>query len=86
MTEPLLDLRGLLGGLSGASGRGQIDVVQQIPGLPDWPTLVEQAEVYELDGDPVRVMNRATLIELKRRRRSAQDLADIEAIQLLDEI
>lgn len=65
---------------------GQIDVVQQIPGLPDWPVLVEQAEVYELDGDPVRVMDRATLIELKRRRSSAQDLADIEAIQLLDEI
>lgn len=65
---------------------GQIDVVQQIPGLPEWPRLVEQAEMYELDGDPVRVMNRATLIELKRRRSSAQDLADIEAIQLLDEI
>lgn len=65
---------------------GQIDVVQQIPGLPDWPVLVAQAEVYELDGDRVRVMNRATLIELKRRRSSAQDLADIEAIQLLDDI
>lgn len=65
---------------------GQIDIVQKLPGLPDWAELVAQAEVYELDGQQVRVMNRATLIELKRRRSSAQDLADIEAIEQLDEL
>lgn len=56
---------------------GQIDVVQRLPGLPAWPDLVAAAEVYEVDGRTVRVMNRATLIELKRRRGSQQDLADI---------
>ena len=65
---------------------GQIDVVQRLPGLPEWPTLVAEAEVFEFEGNPVRVMNRRTLIELKRRRSSAQDLADIEAIELLDEL
>jgi hypothetical protein len=65
---------------------GQIDIVQKLPGLPDWAELVAQAEVYELDGQRVRVMNRATLIELKRRRGSGQDLADIEAIEQLDEL
>ncbi|OAI39309.1 hypothetical protein AYO39_00495 [Actinobacteria bacterium SCGC AG-212-D09] len=65
---------------------GQIDIVQKLPGLPDWAVLVAQAEVYELDGQRIRVMNRATLIELKRRRRSGQDLADIEAIEQLDEL
>jgi len=46
--------------------------------------LVADVEVYERDDVKVRVMNRKTLIDLKRRRASAQDLADIDAIELLD--
>ena len=65
---------------------GQIDVVQRLPGLPDWPQLVEEAELYEVDGFRVPVMNRRTLIELKRRRGSHLDLGDIDAIELLDEL
>jgi hypothetical protein len=65
---------------------GQIDIVQRLPGMPDWPQLVDQAEVYEIDGFSVHVMNRATLIELKRNRGSNLDLADIEAIELLPEL
>jgi hypothetical protein len=65
---------------------GQIDVVQRIEGMPGWEELVAQAEVYEFEGQTVRVMNRATLIELKRRRGSAQDLADIETIEQLEEL
>ena len=61
------------------SALGQIDVVQRLPGLPDWSELVKAAEVYEVDGQAVRVMNRSTLIELKRRRGSQQDLADIRS-------
>jgi hypothetical protein len=65
---------------------GQIDVVQRLPGLPDWPTLVAEAELYELDGLQVPVVARGTLIELKRARGSKLDLADIESIELLDEL
>jgi hypothetical protein len=65
---------------------GQIDVVQRLPGLPEWSELAEAAELYELEGERVRVINRATLIELKHRRSSAQDLADIEAIEQLDQL
>lgn len=65
---------------------GQIDVVQQLPGLPDWPTLVEEAEVYEVEDQTVRVMNRSTWAELKRQRGSSQDLADIDAIERLAEL
>lgn len=65
---------------------GQIDIVQRLPGLPEWPELIQRAETYELDGRRVKVMDRRTLIELKRRRSSAQDVADIEAIELLDEV
>lgn len=40
---------------------GQIDVVQRLPGMPEWPQLIEEAEVYEIDDLQVPVMNRATL-------------------------
>ena len=63
---------------------GQIDIVQRLPGLPDWLQLVAEAEVYEVDDETVRVMNRSTWMALKRRRGSKQDLADIEAIEQLD--
>ena len=65
---------------------GQVDVVQRLPGLPDWATLVEEAEVYEVEGHTVRVMNRSTWVELKRRRGSPQDLADIDAIERLADL
>lgn len=65
---------------------GQIDVVQRLPGLPHWPTLVAEAEVYEAEGQTIRVMNRSTWAELRRRRGSPQDLADIEAIERLAEL
>jgi hypothetical protein len=65
---------------------GQVDVVQGLPGMPEWPQLVEEAEVYEIEGMRVQVINRRTLIELKRRRGSNLDLADIEAIELLAEL
>ena len=54
--------------------------------MPEWTELVAHAEVYEFEGRTVRVMNRATLIELKRRRSSPQDLADIAAIEELEEL
>ena len=65
---------------------GQVDVVQQLPGMPDWPQLIAEAELYEIEGMRVRVMNRRTLIELKRLRGSNQDFADIEAIELLADL
>ena len=65
---------------------GQIDIVQKLSGLPGWPELVAEAEVYEVEGQAVRVMNRETWIELKRFRGLHQDLADIEAIERLSEL
>ena len=65
---------------------GQVDVVQRIPGLPEWRQVLADAEMYEIEGMRVPVLNRGTLIELKRRRSSAQDLADIESIEKLGTI
>jgi hypothetical protein len=39
---------------------GQIDVVQRVPGLPEWSELVVVAEQYEVEGQAVLVMNRST--------------------------
>ncbi len=44
------------------------------------------AELYEIDGIRVPVINRQTWIDLKRRRGSHLDLADIDAIELLAEL
>lgn len=65
---------------------GQIDVVQRLPGLPAWPQLIDEAELYEIEGMRVAVLNRQTLIDLKRRRGSNLDLADIDAIEQLAEL
>lgn len=65
---------------------GQIDVVQRLPGLPEWPQLIDQAELYEIEGMRVAVLNRQTLIDLKRRRGSHLDLADVDAIEQLAEL
>lgn len=63
---------------------GQVDVVQELPGLPEFKTLLERAELYETDGLEIPVIDRDTLIDLKRNRGSYLDKADIEAIERLD--
>jgi hypothetical protein len=65
---------------------GQVDVVQRLPGLPEFPQVLAEAEMYDVEEMRVPVMNRTTLIELKGRRSSAQDLADIETIEKLADI
>jgi hypothetical protein len=62
---------------------GQVDIDQQLPGLPEWSQLMARAELYETDGMQVPVVDRDTLIELKRSRGSYLDRADIEAIERL---
>lgn len=65
---------------------GQVDIVQEMPGLPDWNQLISESERYTLDDLTVEVMARSTLIDLKQRRSSHLDLADIEAIELLERL
>jgi hypothetical protein len=76
---------GLLRGaqVSVLTGMGQIDIFQPTPELPPFAELVERAELYETEGVQVPVLDRATLIELKRQRGSFLDRADIEAINNL---
>jgi hypothetical protein len=56
-----------------------LDVIEVRPGATEraWQTRLES----EWDGHPVTVVSRAGLIELKRLRSSAQDLADIALLE-----
>jgi hypothetical protein len=65
---------------------GRVDIVQRLPGPPEWERLVAESERYELGDISVAVLAGSTLMELKRRRGSGQDMADIEAIELLDRL
>ena len=59
---------------------GQVDIFQPLAELPEWSELMDRAELYETGGVQVPVLDRGTLIELKRERGSYLDRADIEAI------
>lgn len=65
---------------------GQVDIVQNRPGLPEWPQVIDEAELYEIEGMRVPVINRQTWLDLKRRLGSHLDLADIDAIEQLAEL
>ena len=54
--------------------------------IRDRDQLVSESERYTLDDLTVEVMARSTLIDLKQRRSSHLDLADIEAIELLERL
>ncbi len=60
---------------------GDLDVVQRLPGVPGYTTLIENAEETTLDDVPLKVCSLAELLAMKRTRASAQDLADIERLE-----
>lgn len=64
---------------------GEMDVVQRLPGLPEWPELRERAEEIVVEGMTILVMDCQTLIERKRLRGSPQDLVDVAALEALDQ-
>lgn len=59
---------------------GDVDVVQQLPGVPPFAALREDAMVVEIFGVSFRVCSRRHLIAMKRARGSALDLADLERL------
>jgi hypothetical protein len=64
---------------------GDVDVVRTLPGVPDYATLVQDAERFDLDGLTVATASPSMLMQMKRARGSAQDEADIEALRLLED-
>jgi hypothetical protein len=64
---------------------GDLDIVQDVIGLPSWEELAAGAETTNLAGIPVVVCSREHLLTMKRARNSLQDQADLEALQEGDE-
>jgi hypothetical protein len=60
---------------------GDLDVVQQLPGIPAWEELEADAERTTLAGIPLAVSSLPHLLAMKRARGSLQDRADIEALE-----
>jgi hypothetical protein len=63
---------------------GDVDVVGRLAGVPDYSTLLEDAERYDVGGITLVVASRARIMQMKQVRDSAQDRADIEALRMLD--
>jgi hypothetical protein len=72
--------RALLNGrsLSVETRHGPLDVVQLVPGVPQYDELAADSVEANLLGVPVRVCSLARLREMKRARGQTQDLADLE--------
>jgi hypothetical protein len=68
-----------------ATPYGDLDIVRQLPGVPDYATLSADAERYEIDGITLLAASPERLLAMKQVRGSAQDQADIETLRLLKE-
>jgi hypothetical protein len=64
---------------------GDLDVVRRLAGVPAYGALVADADRYEIDGHELLAASPQQLIAMKRVRGSAQDQADIETLQLLED-
>jgi hypothetical protein len=64
---------------------GDVDVVRRLAGVPGYAALAAEAERYEIDGVTLLAASPQQLIAMKQVRGSAQDHADIETLQILEE-
>jgi len=68
-----------------ATRHGDLDVVRRLAGVPTYASLAAEAERYDIDGSTLLAASPRQLIAMKSVRGSAQDQADIETLQLLDD-
>lgn len=66
--------------ISVSTPRGDLDVVQGMPGIPPYQELRERCVEYELDDFTVRVASSQDLIAMKEARGSERDRGDIAAL------
>jgi hypothetical protein len=65
---------------------GDIDLLVNPDGSPDYDTLRERASVMELSGRSVRVASIEDMLAMKRAAGRPQDLADIESLEVAREL
>jgi len=67
--------------MSLSTRQGDVDVVQRLPGVPSYATLVEDALEVAPFGVPLKVASRQHLLAMKQARGSHLDLADMERLR-----
>jgi predicted nucleotidyltransferase len=65
---------------------GDVDLLVNPDGAPDYDTLRERASVMELSGRSVRIASVEDLLGMKRAAGRPQDLADIESLEVAQEL
>lgn len=65
---------------------GDIDLLVEPDGAPDYDTLRERASVMELSGRSVRIASIEDMLAMKRAAGRPQDLADIESLEVAREL
>jgi hypothetical protein len=65
---------------------GDIDLLVEPDGAPDYDTLRERASMMELSGRSVRVASIQDLLAMKRAAGRPQDLADVESLEVAREL
>jgi hypothetical protein len=65
---------------------GDIDLLVDPDGAPGYDTLRERASVMELSGRSVRVASIEDMLAMKRAAARPQDLADIESLEVAQEL
>lgn len=63
---------------------GDLDIVRTLPGVPGYEALLADAHRFEIDEMTIAVASPSAIASMKRARDSAQDRADIEALDALD--
>ncbi|MGA2455178.1 MAG: nucleotidyl transferase AbiEii/AbiGii toxin family protein [Solirubrobacteraceae bacterium] len=65
---------------------GDVDLLVDPDGAPDYDTLHQRASVMELSGRSVRIASIEDLLGMKRAAGRPQDLADIESLEVAQEL
>lgn len=65
---------------------GDIDLLVNPEGAPDYDTLRERASVMELSGRSVRIASIEDMLSMKRAAGRPQDLVDIESLEVAREL
>jgi predicted nucleotidyltransferase len=65
---------------------GDLDLLVDPDGAPDYETLREHASVMELSGRTVRIASIEDMLSMKRAAGRPQDLADIESLEVAREL
>jgi hypothetical protein len=69
------------GNLTVTTSVADLEIAQRLPGVPSYSELERNSWEAELSGPQFRVCSRAHLIEMKRARGAAIDLADLERLE-----